>query len=284
MKKIAFCFLILEDIHHEDLWFKYFSSVDTRKYTIYIHYKTNNPLKHFEQYKLKNCIETTWGEISIVHAQNLLLKEALKDPKNENIIFVSGSCIPLKHFDYTYAYLNPKKSYFSICPKEQCFPRCDHALTYIDKKYIQKSHQWCILNRKHAQLMLDKQDYLQWFVVCPDEHCYITNLYVHHLEHELILTDTNHVETTFANWDSGGLKNYNSISEDELIKLMTKNYLFGRKFNKGCDLSKLEWTSPFYNFLYGTLMLCLIILLSILLIYCIQYKWKKASDLKLTKS
>jgi hypothetical protein len=41
---------------------------------------------------------------------------------------------------------------------------------------------------------------------------------VHHLEDELVLTDNNHVDITFTNWGSSGLKNYNSISEDELIK------------------------------------------------------------------
>jgi len=62
------CFLILEDIHHEDLWFKYFSTTDARKYNSYIHYKTDTPLKHFEKYKIKNCIETNGGtSLSLRH-------------------------------------------------------------------------------------------------------------------------------------------------------------------------------------------------------------------------
>jgi len=257
--------------------------VNTQKYSIYIHYKVDTPLKHFEKYKLKKCIETNWGEISIVKAQNLLLEEALKDKKNAHFIFVSGTCIPLSHFDYTYAYLNPKFSYFSNCHKEECFPRSENALNYIDKKYINKSHQWCILNRKHAQIMVGEKEYLEWFTICPDEHSYITNLYVHSLEHELILTlNSKNVNTTFTNWTKEGLMNYTSISEDELTKLLNKKHLFGRKFNKECDFSNLYYKKPIYSFLYDSILLFLIILLSGLLLLCIKYKIKNQANLKLT--
>ena len=284
MKKIAFCFLIIDGIHHEELWHKYFANVDTRKYTIYIHYKTDTPLTYFEPYKLNNCIETSWGDISLVHAQNLLLEEALKDPENEHFIFVSGSCIPLKHFDYTYAYLKKKYSYFSIVPQEQCFPRCDHALSFIDRRFIQKSHQWCILNKKHAQLMVDKekQEYLEWFISFPDEHCYITNLYVHSLENEIIVNMNKNTETTFANWDGGALKNYDSISQEELAALLKKNYLFGRKFNKECDLSTLYLKSPFQDFFVRSVIGFILLLLSVILMGCVYYKWRKVSPVKLT--
>ena len=49
MKKIAFCFLIYDIINHEELWNIFFKNVDANKYTIYIHYKFNKPLKYFEK-------------------------------------------------------------------------------------------------------------------------------------------------------------------------------------------------------------------------------------------
>ena len=54
-KKIALCFLIYEEIYHEDLWYNFLKNVDKKKYNIYIHYKTNKPLKYFEKYKLISC-------------------------------------------------------------------------------------------------------------------------------------------------------------------------------------------------------------------------------------
>jgi hypothetical protein len=38
-KKIAFLFLIYDEINHEEIWKLFFNSIDINKYNIYIHYK-----------------------------------------------------------------------------------------------------------------------------------------------------------------------------------------------------------------------------------------------------
>lgn len=247
-KKIAFCFLIYDIINHEELWNNFFKDVDCAKYNIYIHYKTNIDLKYFNKYKLSNCIETKWGDISLVKAQNLLLEEAVKDNDNQHFIFISNSCIPLKTFDRII--LDENFSYFNMCPQEQCFPRCNKLLTSSNsstpsnsstlpstssnlpsKKHIQKSHQWCILNRKHTILLITETDYLNWFQNFGDEHCYITKLFTKDLTHEII----NKV-TTFVDWSSENLKNYSTISKEELNQLKNGECFFGRKFDKNCIL------------------------------------------------
>ena len=240
--KLAFCFLIYDTIQCEELWNIFFKNVPSEKYTIYIHYKTQKPLKYFEDKKLKHCIETRHGDISLVKAQNILLQEALKDEANEHCIFVSGTCVPLKSFDVVYKSFSKDFSYFNICPQSQCFPRCTKTLTLLERRNIQKAHQWCILNRKHAQLMLDTTDYLEWFSypeTVPDEHCYISNLYFHKLQNELITTNNSASDaTTFTNWcgtaykypSLRALKNYESITKEELLYLLASKSLFGRKF------------------------------------------------------
>ena len=247
MKKIAFCFLIYDIINHEELWNIFFQNVDTNKYTIYIHYKFNKPLKYFENYKLNNCIETNYADITIVKAQNLLLQRALDNSDNQLFIFISDSCIPLKSFEYIYENLNEKYSYFNIQPQSQCFPRCDDTLKFIDKKYIQKSSQWCILNRKHTELMVNNSDYIEWFnysSTIPDEHCYITNIFYNNLQDEIITTtNLSNNATTFTNWEGmdykypsqKGLKNYSFIIENELLYLLNSKCFFGRKFLKECS-------------------------------------------------
>jgi hypothetical protein len=253
MKKIAFCFLIYDSINHEELWNMYFQNVDTNKYNIYIHYKFNTPLMYFEKYKLDNCIETKYADITIVKAQNLLLQTALMDSDNKHFIFISNSCIPLKSFNYVYDSLSEEHSYFNITPQSQCFPRCNNTLSFINKEYIQKASQWCILNRKHAELMIDTNDYIHWFSyssTVPDEHCYITNIFYNNLQHEIITTlNLANEATTFTNWEgmdykypsTRGLKNYSSITEDELLYLMNSKCLFGRKFNKDCIRGNLRF-------------------------------------------
>lgn len=267
MNKIAFLFLIYDMINHENIWHRYFrgfrdfeGGVRKNQYSIYIHYKTDVRLEFFDEYKIdkSKIIDTKYADISIVKAQNSLIKEALKDAKNTHFIFLSGSCIPLKSFDYLYHYLEPKYSYFHVADPDDCFPDCEVALQYIPKRHIHKASQWSILNRKHAELLTAddaatasaSNTYLRWFedTYAPDELCYISYLsYIYNdtLDDEIIATSYHsppEVATTFANWEDMNykyvsereLKNYKNISEEELEHLLRSKSLFGRKFKPSC--------------------------------------------------
>ena len=248
-KKIALCFLIYDKINHEDIWYKFLKNVDKNKYNIYIHYKENKPLKYFEQYKLKNTVETSWCGDSLVKAQNILLKKAVKDKENQHFIFVSNSCIPIKTFNHIYAKLNPNFSYFNMST-----PQTD-KFRYM-KAY--KASQWCILNRKHTKQILKNEkklnDIFQKFKQkhirgCPDEYSYITLL--HHLneKNNLILTENLSADAvTFTGWDDmqnykrfdksklskSSPNSYTYICPEELNYLLNSKSLFGRKFEENC--------------------------------------------------
>ena len=117
MKKIAFCFLIYDKINLEELWKLFFRDVDTNKYNIYIHYKVNTPLKYFEKYKLDECIETKYGDVSLIHAHNLLFKKAYEDDCYK-LISLSQACIPFKSFEYIYNFLcKDNYGHFNIAPQ-----------------------------------------------------------------------------------------------------------------------------------------------------------------------
>ena len=246
MKKVAFLFLIYDIINLEELWNIFFTNVEKEKYTIYIHFKKNVALKYFEEYKLNNCIQTAYADISLVCAQNILLEAALKDKNNEHFIFLSNSCVPFKNFDFIYNKLDISKSYFNITPQEQCFPRCDCLLNRVEKKNIQKASQWCILNRKHAEFLycINYENFQT--IYAPDEICYITTLFINNLQNELITTpNLPNNATTFTNWNdmdyafpsTHGLKNYTFISEEEIQHLVNSKCFFGRKFMKDCIVS-----------------------------------------------
>jgi hypothetical protein len=258
MKKVAFLFLIYDTINHEDIWYHYFRNVDPNKYTIYIHYKTNSPLKHFGKHKLSSCIETKYADVSLVNAQNLLLKEALKDEDNQHFVFISNSCIPFKKFDYVYDTLDATKSYFNIAPHSHCFPRCDSLLPILDRSNIQKASQWCILNRKHSSIIIQSQSFIDACnkVYAPDEICYITIIYMNGIQSEIITTpNVANDATTFTNWsDMGykysstyGLKNYDRISVEELQHLLNSKCMFGRKFKQSCALNQPQYLHAISN-------------------------------------
>ena len=254
MKVLGLCFLIYDIINHEKLWHNWLKDVNKKKYKIYIHYKNNVKLKYFEKYKLNNCIETKYADISLVKAQNLLIKASVDD-NCSHTIFLSGSCIPLKSFDYIYGYLDIKFSYFNKAPDKQCFPRCNLSIQFIKKKYIKKASQWCILNYKHGKLLITKTDYIYWFNypgTIPDEHCYLTKLFQLNLDSEIITTpNLSSGATTFTNWsgmhypyqDHNNLKNYNIITSEEIDYLLKQPCLFGRKFNPDCKVIKNNFIS-----------------------------------------
>ena len=232
-KKIAFLFLIYDEINNEKLWKSFFRSCDINKYSIYIHYKYYKKSNYFDKYKLKNIIPTEWGDISLVKAQNLLLKEALKDKNNTNFILLSNSCIPCKNFKYIYLNLNQKFSYFDLCSDSQ-YNRCQKALNYINIYDIKKSSQWSILNRKHAKLLVnDEHKYIDWFDICPDEHSYITYLFYNNLDNEIIKTTDGINAKTYVNWlDNSLVKYYNYIDKNNLYNIYNSPCFFARKFKK----------------------------------------------------
>jgi hypothetical protein len=257
MKKIAFCFLIYDTINHEELWNLFFKNVDKNKYSIYIHYKYNTPIKYFEQYKLSNCIETKYCDISIVHAHNLLFNYAYLDGCDK-IISLSQSCIPFKNFDYIYNFLTKDDfGHFNITPQSQCFPRCDSLLKYYNITTIQKSSKWFILNRNICKIIINNENINKEYktIYCPEEHYFIMQVFKHQLQNEIVTTpNLANDATTFTNWEGMdykypsrlGLKNYSFITDDELIYLMNSKCLFGRKFNKECILNNkmyIDWIS-----------------------------------------
>jgi hypothetical protein len=248
-KKIAFCFLIYDEVIHENLWEAFFNLADPEKYRIYVHYKVNKPSAFFDKYKLANCVETKYCHITICKAHNLLIEEALKDPDVYKTINLSQACIPLKSFEYVYNELTSKDaSIFNKAFDHYNFPRCDPALRFLKRDEIKKSSNWFILNRAHAELCVNSLEYYEYFkdVWCPEEHFFITAVAIKDPAGAVVYTpNLADGATTFTNWhdmdykfrSEDGLKNYSTISQGEVDYLLTRPCLFGRKFLKGCRVS-----------------------------------------------
>lgn len=256
MKKIAFCFLIYDIINNEELWNIFFKNVDPEKYTIYIHYKFDHPLKFFNKYKLNNCIETKYADKTLALAYNILFREAFKESDNYKFVIVSGACIPFKSFDYIYDKLvKDNYGYFNICPQEQCFPNCNSLLSVIEKQHIGKAHNWFIMNRTLVEnLCFDKDAVINTCfsnIYAPEEYFYYTYIKILGLEDQIKTTlNSANESTTFTNWagmnykyvTNRSLKNYTSISKEEIEYLLASPCLFGRKFLRECIISFIDET------------------------------------------
>jgi hypothetical protein len=230
--KLAFCFLITDGLNQYEKWFRFFHTIPSSKYTIFAHCKNADcDLGWFNKFKLKETVPTKWGDISIVKAQNLLYKEALKDPENYKFINVSQSCIPIHSFDYIYEYLTKDDmSIINMCPTHQCFPRCNALLEHLPRNSILKSHQWMVLNREHTHLCVWSKGFISIFegVPCPDEHFNIT-LINRRGDKSKLMYDV----ITYANWDdpdADSPKTYTSVKDCDIESLKKQGYLFARKF------------------------------------------------------
>jgi hypothetical protein len=103
--KIAFLFLVRDDVNFPDIWENYFRGNED-KFTIYCHPK--NPENVITPWLRSNIIShlvpTEWGKITDAYFS--LINEALKNPENKKFITVSESCLPLKTFDELYSFLS----------------------------------------------------------------------------------------------------------------------------------------------------------------------------------
>ena len=250
MKVLGLCFLIYDKINHEELWYNWLRNVDKKKYKIYIHYKNDMKLKYFEKYKLDNCIQTKYCDITIVHAHNILFTQAYKDGC-QKIISLSQACIPLKSFDYVYNFLTKDNfSHFNIVPNQKgVFPRCDNIIKQYGKDNIQKTSNWFILDKNIGIILcskkLDEINNVWKNIYCPEEHFFISEVFKNNLTSEIITTpNLASGATTFTNWndmdypyqDHYGLKTYGIITKQEIDYLLKQPCLFGRKFNPDCKV------------------------------------------------
>lgn len=99
--KIAFLFLVIDDINFPTIWENYFRGNED-KFSIYCHPKhpENVVTPWLRDNIIPHLVETSWGHIT--DAYFTLLYEALKDPLNTKFIIISESCLPLRSFDDLY--------------------------------------------------------------------------------------------------------------------------------------------------------------------------------------
>jgi len=98
MEKVAFLNLSYDSFNHDHIWKQFFDEGDPDSWNLYIHSKTKEPSLFFEYY-LNKPIPTAWGHFSLVEATIAMMKEALKDEKNEYFTLISGAHIPLYPLD-----------------------------------------------------------------------------------------------------------------------------------------------------------------------------------------
>lgn len=254
MLKIAFLFLTISSAYHEQLWRDFLYGHDDQ-YTIYCHAKNDVPESSLLfPYCIAETLPTTWS--NTMRAQIALLKEALKDPYNEKFVFVSESTIPLATFEAVHQRLTATPlSIFMYRPNPHIIAGSatfdvtrDLQPLPHDQQY--KSYQWVVLNRKHAQLMVDDTYYIAIAerYRLDNEHYPPTFLAGYGLLHEIEQKSMTYVywPTTIRSPHPYSFVNLQDPEEWSLItKAIQNGYLFIRKIDKNCDVGPLETILPY---------------------------------------
>lgn len=200
--KIAFLFLTINDLNNGLLWEKFFNG-NEQKFNIYSHSKNQSNLtqKLLIDSQIKNRVDTTWGDISLVRATNNLLKEAYDNSDNKFFMLLSESCIPLYDFNFIYdLILNNNKSslfYYDWSNTVNSNNR-RNKLKNIKFEHFYKQSQWMLLTRDHVKCILD-HDLTTNFekVTAADEHYYINILKTFHNNFDF---ENINYPITFVNW------------------------------------------------------------------------------------
>ncbi|KAL8131193.1 hypothetical protein AgCh_007205 [Apium graveolens] len=163
--KIAFMFLVRENLPLDFLWHSFFKNADAAKFSIYIHSKpgfvfdeSTTVSEFFYNRQLSMCIQVGWGKPSMIEAERLLLEEALADSDNQRFVLLSDSCVPLHNFSYVYNYLiSSPRSYVESFVDQNETRYSTKMFPIIPEEKWRKGSQWISLVRRHAELIV--QDY-----------------------------------------------------------------------------------------------------------------------------
>lgn len=230
--KIAFMFLITNDVKKTDLWQIFFNNADENKYTIFVNNKNNMQCNFFNKYIIKNrYIDTNWGNISIVKATIELLKTAYEDQNNKYFILLSDSCLPLYNFITIYNDIIKYDKSIISCYKNNN--------KYINMEYEFRQHQWMILDRNLAHFFINNNFFKEYEnVILADEYYFINICKKNNLPfYDGTITYVKHYK--YRTKKHGNTHEYkNNISYKQINNIRNKCVLFFRKVNDKCKFPK----------------------------------------------
>jgi len=174
---VAICAVIVSTLPHEDIWRSWLKhDSPNSSASIYIHAKTPSAIQNDSWLKSKLIPvshDPNWNDIKIVQAMLSLIQFALKEKDITHIMFVTESCIPIAPLESLASLLRRYGtdedcccSFLDYYSRES--PRCtrfdEHACFHIEGLPTSAIYKalpgWCLLSKKHAELVINLPDKL----------------------------------------------------------------------------------------------------------------------------
>lgn len=167
MKKIALLFLSRQDLNHPRFWQNQLTKAKGM-YSVYIHSKRPLEDPFFKKFRIDKIVETSW-KIHIA-AWMVLLEKALRYTHNQKFVFVSESCLPLYPLKMLADYLLRDDTSYMGYAKPWWDKDNSRHFPFVDQAHHFGNHEWVILNRKHAKMILEDQTLFPKIKNIPHSH------------------------------------------------------------------------------------------------------------------
>jgi hypothetical protein len=182
--RVAYIFLSEGDLSHQEIWNTYFQSEELESILVFMHRTDNVQLCTLQsrQVHLVPTIPSSLGAFSLMEARQTMIRQALGLGAT-HFLFLSGDSLPLHEtIKQTLEHIPRVHSLFHFHEDG----RHDRA-SHIKKHHLPAGKQlqwrrhspWCILIRKHVQMLEDHwSDIRKMFELSsvPEEHVYGTML------------------------------------------------------------------------------------------------------------
>lgn len=201
MSQIALLFLTRKDLNHSQIWKQLLEDVSDL-FNVYIHCKELPDDPFFRKYVIQDRVETSYYQH--VKAWQVLLRTAFQNKNNIKFVYLSESCMPLypltKIYDLlikdNFSYMNWQKPWW-----DENIPGAygkERTLTEIDSSLRVGNDEWVILNRDHAEMIIN-DDYVINIAAkhTQDIESYPSTLFsIKNRLHEFVK-----IRPTFADWE-----------------------------------------------------------------------------------
>ncbi|KAB1201017.1 hypothetical protein CJ030_MR0G005283 [Morella rubra] len=268
--KIAFLFLVRQDLPLDFVWDIFFKGGVTANFSIYVHSEpgfvfneTTRSSSFFYGRQLNNSVQVVWGELTMIEAVPLSLKNALNDPANERFVLLSDSCIPLHNFIYTYnSSMSSQKSFvdsFLDVKDKRYHPKMSPT---IPKEKWRKGSQWITLIGRHAEIVADDEIIFPVFrwKKCDDSSSCLLEMHstrnaLHvckqdfdsgftfpwlKLKHHSCISDEHYVQALLADINHVHYESSNRTERCQISSKPAPCYFFARKFTRRAGIRLLN--------------------------------------------
>ena len=263
--KLAFCFLIKDEVYHLDFWERFFENSDSNTWECYFHASEPDSVHQpFVKERMVKTVPNAWGDIYL--AVKELSKKALCD-NCSRLILLSESTIPTKSFAYLYDKLS-QESRSWICYQPHIAKNAHHKGTLkmmmerflnignkepsiyfnLDITHWYYNETWCIYNSDHASLIVEDELIFNKFNCPKPLFANDENYPMYLISHYGLFNEVRNEKTTFVDWtrlsqNEDGKRSphiYKELTANDIKSFSGENIFFARKMSKKLNLTDIN--------------------------------------------